>query len=61
VLHNSPTRIQGPGWHLEAVFGPDGKIQLFDIFVENQWLGSRRTEKQCREVLRNVGAELPGP
>src|SRR5579863_2018530 len=53
-----PNHIQGPGWHLDAVFGPDGELQLFDIYVENQWIGSRRTEKLCMEALRNIGATM---
>jgi len=59
VIHNDPNRIQGPGWHLHAVFGPDGEIQLYDIFIENEWQGSRRTESLCREALRNAGADVP--
>jgi hypothetical protein len=53
--------INGPGWHYRAVFGPDGKIQLYDIFIADKWVGSRRTEKQVLEVLRNEGQIAPPP
>ena len=51
----SSNQIHGPGWHLSAVFGPDGQLQLWDIFINNEWVGSKRTEKQCYEVIRNAG------
>lgn len=51
-------QIQGASWRLKAVF--DGsEIQLWDIFIDDQWVGSRRTERQCYEVVRNTG--LPSP
>src|ERR1700730_6267013 len=53
--------LTGPGWHLNAIFGPDGKIQLWDIYIENRWIGSRRTEDYCYQELRNHGIEpFPG-
>jgi hypothetical protein len=57
VIHNG--RVQGAGWHLEAVFGPDGEIQLYDIYIANDWRGSKRTEKQCLDFLRQAGADVP--
>jgi hypothetical protein len=48
-------QIHGPGWLLKAVVGLDGEVQLWDIFINNQWVGSKRTEKQCYEVIRNAG------
>jgi hypothetical protein len=51
--------ITGPGWHLNAIAGPDGEIQLFDIFIENRWIGSRRTEKQCHDAIRFAGGRVP--
>jgi hypothetical protein len=57
VIHKPPSRVQGPGWHFEAVFGPDGEIQLFDIYIGNKWHGSRRTDTQCYHYLRQAGAE----
>lgn len=30
------------------VFTKDGEIQLFDMYVDGVWHGSRRTEAQCR-------------
>ena len=51
----SSNQIHGPGWHLSAVFGPDSQLQLWDIFINNEWVGSKRTEKQCYEVIRNAG------
>jgi hypothetical protein len=50
----SPPQIQGPGWLLKAVLS-NGEIQLWDIFINGQWVGSKRTEKQCYEVVRNAG------
>ena len=59
---NRDHQIQGNGWLLKAVFSLDGEIQLWDIFINNQWVGSKRTEKQCYEVIRNAGlpANTPG-
>jgi hypothetical protein len=50
-------KIFGIGWVLKAVFGPDGAFQLWDIFISDQWVGSRRTEKQCHVVIRNAGVK----
>lgn len=42
---------------LKPVIGKDGNVQLYDIFVTNKatgvtkWIGSRRTEAQCREAV----------
>ncbi|MGJ4953210.1 hypothetical protein [Bradyrhizobium sp. HKCCYLS20291] len=43
--------LSGPGWRLFPVQGGRGEIQLYDIFVDGSWRGSRRTIKQCYEVL----------
>jgi hypothetical protein len=51
--------IHGPGWHLKAIIGPDGKIQLYDIYIKNQWIGSRRTEEQCLQAIRDAGGQVP--
>jgi hypothetical protein len=51
---NSSPQIEGPGWLLKAVFS-NGEIQLWDIFINGRWVGSKRTEKQCYEVIRNAG------
>jgi hypothetical protein len=29
----------------------DGDIQLYDIYVEGRWIGSRRTIGQCRQAV----------
>lgn len=49
--------IHGPGWHLTAVMDPNDpdSIQLYDIYIDEHWVGSRRTEKQCLEVVRQAG------
>lgn len=58
VLRDGDDRVrQGAGWHLTAVMGPDGQVQLWDIYVEEKWIGSRRTEAQCYQELRNHGIE----
>jgi ribosomal protein S18 acetylase RimI-like enzyme len=66
AVKNDPMELQvqggaltGPGWHLNPIVGPDGEIQLFDIFVENQWIGSRRTETQCLQAVRDAGGQVP--
>jgi len=51
--------IHGPGWRLNPIFGPDGKIQLYDIYIENQWIGSRSTETKCLQAIRNAGGRAP--
>jgi len=43
--------LTGPGWRLTSVSGCSGEVQLYDIFVDGRWKGSRRTIKQCYEVL----------
>jgi len=35
-----------------AVF-VDGVAQLYDIFYDGEWLGSRRTIAQCEEAINN--------
>jgi hypothetical protein len=42
-------------WNLAPVFRSDGEIVLDDIFIKKQWVGSKRTEKQWHEVIRNAG------
>ena len=53
--------IHGPGWHFTAVMDPKEPdvIQLYDIYIEEQWFGSRRTEKQCLDVVRQAGRATP--
>jgi hypothetical protein len=51
--------IHGPGWHLNPIIGPEGKIQLYDIYIENQWIGSRSTESKCLQAIRNAGGQVP--
>lgn len=53
---NTP-QIEGSGWLLKAVLSA-GEIQLWDIFINGQWIGSKRTENQCYEVIRNAGLPL---
>jgi hypothetical protein len=55
----SGDQITGQGWVLKGVRGPSGDLQLWDIFINDEWVGSRRTERQCHEVIRNSGL-LPG-
>lgn len=39
---------------LKPVADPkSGEVQLIDIFIDGQWIGSRRTEEQCRQGVRN--------
>ena len=32
----------------------DDVIQLYDIYVGGVWIGSRRTEEQCRAAVRGL-------
>lgn len=38
----------------------DGNVQLFDMYVDGDWHGSRRTLEQCDEYLRQRGARREG-
>lgn len=29
----------------------EGMVQLFDIYIDGKWIGSRRTETQCNEAI----------
>jgi hypothetical protein len=46
--------LNGPGWRLSPVRVAAGTVQLYDIFVDDSWIGSRRTIKQCYEALAMV-------
>lgn len=48
----------------------DGEIQCFDMFLDGEWLGSRRTVEQCEHdmqrkadcrMVRFVGRRVLGP
>ncbi len=32
---------------LEPVYDDKGEVVLFDIFIDDEWVGSRRTKKQA--------------
>lgn len=32
----------------------DGKVLLYDIYVEGEWIGSRRTITQCYDDIHNL-------
>lgn len=32
---------------------PDDEPQLYDIYVEGRWIGSRRTVEQCNQAVAN--------
>lgn len=34
---------------LVPVYDKDGSVLLYDIYVGDQWLGSRRTQQQCQD------------
>lgn len=58
ILLETATEIAGAGgggWHMRPVMGRDGSTQLFDLFIEGRWIGSRRTREQCFEALTNAG------
>lgn len=38
--------------------GPICGGQLYDIWIEGQWIGSRRTIAHCAESVRNAGVAL---
>lgn len=39
---------------LRPVLNKDGGVILIDMYVDGVWIGSRRTEAQCREALRHA-------
>lgn len=43
---------------LVPVFDKNGEVIVFDIYVNDRWMGSRRTEAQAREQL---GMEKTAP
>jgi hypothetical protein len=51
--------ITGPGWSLTPVMDSTGEPQLFDIYFADKWIGSRRTEKQCYDAIRQLGGKAP--
>lgn len=54
----SPT--EGGGRSLiefRRIYDDDGKCILFDIYLDGNWVGSRRTIKQCFEVRDNYRRE----
>jgi hypothetical protein len=36
------------------VLNLDGSTLLYDMYVDNEWIGSRRTLEQCEEVFREL-------
>lgn len=48
---SEPTGTQPTEHSLVPVYYK-GLIQLYDIYVEGTWQGSRRTIKQCHETIR---------
>lgn len=38
------------GWQVS----PDEQPQLYDIYIDGRWIGSRRTTKQCEEAARHA-------
>lgn len=43
-------------WRLVPVI-VDGEVQLYDIYIDGRWIGSRRILRYCWEV---IDALLPG-
>ena len=39
------------GPELRPVHDEKGELQLYDIFNDGEWCGSRRTQEQCRKVV----------
>lgn len=35
------------------VFGPDKQFQLYDIYIDDQWIGSARTLEGCQQMCDN--------
>jgi hypothetical protein len=50
--------LNGSNWRLVPVPNKSGSEELFDIYIDDHWCGSRRTIKQCHEALRNAGVTL---
>jgi hypothetical protein len=54
-IPNCIPTVLSQGYALNPVKGPDGEIQLYDIYIGTEWIGSRRTIAHCHETLRNHG------
>ena len=37
------------GWQVS----PDETPQLYDIYINGEWIGSRRTKPQCEDAIRS--------
>lgn len=46
-------------WRSSPVLGADGRPLLYDIYIDDRWVGSARTRKQCDELIQNSGGNLP--
>jgi hypothetical protein len=52
-------KLARPSWHLTPVLDQNSEIVLYDIYVGDEWAGSRRTKQQCYEAIRTAGGEVP--
>ena len=48
--------LGGKDWRLLPVVDANGGIIVWDIYLRSAWMGSRRTQAQCLQCLRHVGA-----
>jgi len=44
---------------LKPMLDKDGSILLCDMFINGEWIGSRRTVQQCNDQLKSLGAKRP--
>lgn len=44
---------------LQAVRDKHDAIQLYDIWIDGAWHGSRRTERQCRAYIAHMAKACP--
>ena len=51
-VEEAPT-VPPNGLELRPVYDEKGELQLYDIFKDREWCGSRRTQGQCRKVTES--------
>jgi hypothetical protein len=46
------------GVRLEKVVDRDGSVVLYDMFIDDEWHGSRRTQAQCAHYIIRRGRTM---
>lgn len=54
-----PKPVEAPGIEARPVLDKRGFVVVFDLWVGNVWVGSRRTPEQCEQWLSHYcGVEI---